>query len=171
MGKGQRKLILTLVAAVLVLGVCNYAQCTQNAVRDDFHEKLVSDTMWSEKADTLPPPKAEKIYKYIKVQVPISDTDTSVIKEDSLELEVVQRMYSDDSTYTAYVSGVAIDSFPRLDSISVKERSIIIEHIVERVRTTTKQKRLTWGVQTGVGVGVMTRQPDIYIGIGMQWNF
>lgn len=166
----SKNIILTLSTLVFILVMCNYAQCTRNAVRDDFYEKLVTDTMWFEKTDTLPPPKAEKVYKYIKVPVPMNDTNTPDMKDDSLELAVVQRKYSDDSTYTAYVSGVAIDSFPRLDSISVKERTITIEHIVERVRTTTKQKRLTWGVQTGVGVGVMTRQPDIYIGIGLQWN-
>ena len=36
-----KNVILGLALAVLVLGVCNYAQCTQNAVRDDFKEKLL----------------------------------------------------------------------------------------------------------------------------------
>lgn len=166
----SKNIILGLSTLVLILGVCNYAQCSRNDVRDDFREKLVIDTLWLEKTDTLPPPKAEKIYKYIKVPVPMSDNNTPDIKDDSLELAVVQRTYSDDSTYTAYVSGVAVDSFPRLDSIKVRQRTITIEHEVERTRTIKKKPPITLGVQAGTGVGIMNKQPDIYIGIGIQWN-
>ena len=166
-----KNLILGLSLAVLVLGVCNYAQCTRNAVRDDFKEKLLIDTLYLEKTDTLPVIQKEIITRYVKVPVPIQDGCGGVdtCQADSVQFAVVQRTYSDDSTYTAYVSGVAVDSFPRLDSIRVVQRTIIKEHEIER--TITKKRPITYGLQVGTGYGIVTKQPDIYIGIGLQWNF
>ena len=166
-----KKLILTLALAVLVLGVCNYAQCTQNAVRDDFREKLLVDTLYLEKTDTVPVIQKETITRYIKVPVPRQDDCGGIdtCSADSVQLAVVQRTYSDDSTYTAYVSGVAVDSFPKLDSIKVTQRIIIKEHEIER--TITKKRPITYGLQIGAGYGIVTKQPDIYIGIGLHWNW
>ena len=31
--------------------------------------------------------------------------------------------------------------------------------------------RLSVGVQVGGGVGIITRQPDFYVGVGAQWRF
>lgn len=166
-----KNLILTLALAVLVLGVCNYAQCTQNAVSDDFREKLLIDTVYVDTTDTTPRIEKEIVTKYIKipVPVPVDSGKIDMCLADSVELPVVQRTYTDDSTYTAYVSGVEVDSFPRLDSICVRMRTIIKEHEVER--TITKKQPITWGLQFGTGVGIITKQPDIYIGIGFEWNF
>jgi hypothetical protein len=166
-----KKLILTLALAVLVLGVCNYAQCTQNAVRNDFREKLLVDTLYLEKTDTVPVIQKETVTRYIKVPVPRQDDCGGIdtCAADSVQLAVVQRTYSDDSTYTAYVSGVAVDSFPRLDSIKVTQRIIIKEHEIER--TITKKRPITYGLQIGGGYGIVTKQPDIYIGIGLHWNW
>lgn len=166
-----KKLILTLALAVLVLVVCNYAQCTQNAVRDDFKEKLLIDTVYVDTTDTTPRIEKEIVVKYIKipVPVPVDSGKVGTCSADSVELPVVQRIYTDDSTYTAYVSGIEVDSFPRLDSIRVRMRTIIKEHEVER--TITKKQPITWGLQFGSGIGIVTKQPDIYIGFGLQWNF
>lgn len=164
-----KNLILTLAIAVLVLGVCNYAQYTRNAVRDDFREKLVIDTVYVETTDTTPRIEKEIVTKYIKIPVPVDSGNIDTCSADSVELPVVQRTYTDDSTYTAYVSGVEVDSFPRLDSIRVSMRTIIKEHEIER--TITKKQPITWGLQFGSGYGIITKQPDIYIGFGIQWNF
>lgn len=166
-----KNLILTLALAVLVLVVCNYAQCTQNTVRDDFKEKLLIDTVYVDTTDTTPRIEKEIVTKYIKipVPVPVDSGKVDTFPSDSVELPVVQRTYTDDSTYTAYVSGIEVDSFPRLDSIRVRMRTIIKEHEVER--TITKKQPITWGLQLGSGYGIITKQPDIYIGLGIQWNF
>ena len=164
----KAKYIILSVFIAFVLGwVCNYTFNDKKPVRDDFKEKLLIDTLYITKTDTMPVPKKEYVVKYIKVPVPKDSTITGSV--DSVQLKVVQRTYSDDSTYTAYISGVAVDSFPRLDSISVTQRTILIDHEVER--TITKTRPLTFGLQTGGGIGITTKKPDIYIGIGLQWNF
>lgn len=169
-----KNIILTVATGVLAFWLGNYAQCNRNAVRDDFREKLVIDTVYIDTVDTTPQLKGEALIKYIKIPVShtVDNKDTSEVMAgvvDSLTLEVVQRTYSDDSTYTAYVSGVAVDSFPRLDSISVRQRTILIDHEIER--TITKKRPLTFGVQGGAGYGITNKKPDIYIGIGLQWSF
>lgn len=161
----KAKYIILIVSVAFVLGwVCNYTFNDKKPVRDDFREKLLIDTIYVTHTDTLPVLRTEVHTKYVSIPV-YRDS----IVTDSVQLEVVQRTYSDDSIYTAYVSGVAVDSFPRLDSISVRQRNILIDHEIER--TITKKRPLTFGLQTGAGYGITTKKPDIYIGIGLQWNF
>lgn len=161
----KAKYIILSVVTAFVLGLlCNYPLGCQNAVKTEIREKLLIDTIYITHTDTLPVLRTEVHTKYVSIPV-YRDS----IVTDSVQMEVVQRTYSDDSTYTAYVSGVAVDSFPRLDSIRVTQRTILIDHEVER--TITKTRPLTFGLQTGAGIGVTTKKPDIYIGIGLQWNF
>lgn len=158
------KLILTLAGSFVLGWVCNCVFNTNKQVRDDFREKLRIDTVYLKKTDTVPPKKEEKVTGIVNVPVP---TDSE--KVDSIPMQVVQRTYTDDSTYTAFVSGVLVDSLPRLDSITVKQRTITITHDVER--TITKRKRLTYGIQVGTGYGIITHRPDIYLGLGVHINF
>ena len=148
---------------VLVL-LCNYALNLRNTGKTEIREKLRIDTLYITKTDTVPKVKKEIHTKYVSVPV----YRDSIIT-DSVSLDVVQRIFSDDSTYTAYVSGAVVDSFPRLDSISITQRNIIIDHEIERI--ITKKKAITFGLQVGAGMGMIQKKPDIYIGIGAQWNF
>lgn len=161
----KAKNVVYLVAAAFVLVLLyNYALSRRNAVKTEIREKLRIDTIYIDNTDTAPKVKKEIHIKYVSVSV----YRDSIIT-DSVRLDVVQRIFSDDSTYTAYVSGAAVDSFPRLDSISITQRNIIIDHEIERI--ITKKKAITFGLQVGAGIGVIQKKPDIYIGIGAQWNF
>lgn len=132
------------------------------------------DTVYTEKTDTMPPKICERIITRVIVKkpsyglkIPNNDTSNTAVS-DSLPLDIVQRVYSDDSTYTAYVSGVAIDDWPKLDSIRVRQRTITNNII--RNNTITKKPLITFGLQVGAGYGIVSRKPDIYIGIGGQIN-
>ena len=37
-------------------------------------------------------------------------------------------------------------------------------------KTVTKKKHWNYGVQTGIGYGIYNRKPDLYIGVGVQYN-
>lgn len=161
----KAKNIFLSVALAFVLGwVCNYTFCPQNRVREEFREKLLVDTQYISITDTLPIVSKEILTRYIYLPVILDSCNI-----DSVPLAVVQRTYTDDSTYTAYVSGVLADSFPRLDSIAIKQRYIYRDHEIERIRE--KKPPITFGLQSGIGYGIIGKKPDIYIGIGMQWNF
>lgn len=100
--------------------------------KKEFKSDTTLVEKWDTIHDTLPPVKGERVVKYITIPCsnsqPDSLTSGGVIKDSMpnslITLPIVQRKYTDDSTYTAYVSGAKIDSFPRLDSIMVRQKTI-----------------------------------------------
>jgi hypothetical protein len=88
---------------------------------------------------------------------------------DTIELPKVQRVYTDDSTYKAWVSGYN----PRLDSINVYRKTI-----KETVTITipVKKKRTFWqrfniGIQAGYGIGLDDKKAHPYLGGGVGFSF
>lgn len=157
----MKKAVFILAVSLVVSLVCNYKQCTRKDVVGDTVTVERTDTQYITKTDTMPVVKYERVTEYVTISCPGDTADTAVV------LPVVQRTFTDDSTYTAYVSGVQYDSFPRLDSITVQQRYIY--HEIERNITVEQKRRLRLGVQAGAGIGVFSRKPDVYIGIGLQW--
>lgn len=159
----MKKAFYFLSVALLVSLVCNYVQCTENDARTDTVTVERIDTQYVTITDTVPVVQRDTVTGYIEIPV----TKDSIVR-DTVRLDVVQRTYTDDSTYTAYVSGIRYQELPKLDSIAVRQRTIYRE--IERTISVNNQRRLSIGLQTGVGVGIIHRQPDIYIGFGIQWK-
>ncbi|MBP3776745.1 MAG: hypothetical protein J6I37_07145 [Prevotella sp.] len=133
----------------------------------------VRDTVYVEVHDTMPAEKGETIIRYITLHDSTADTTVTVTEtqqpmKDSLA--VVQRVYSDDSSYTAYVSGVRIGKWPKLDSINVRRREIT-NTIHETVTVRKKQSRWKVGLQTGYGYGLSSKQFEPYVGLGVTCAF
>ena len=132
----------------------------------DVDVVIKRDTVWKDTTIYEPAP-AETIdigrVVYIRVTVP-GPSDTITL-HDSIDVPVpiYQKRY-DDSLYTAWVSGYE----PNLDSIDLR-----LPTITETVTKTIVKPapRLSVGIQAGAGVGVFSRQPDIYLGVGAQWRF
>lgn len=122
------------------------------------------DTIYITMRDTLPAMKGETIVRYIKVQVPAEDT----AQKDSIP--VVQRIFTDDSIYTAYISGIRYDSLPKLDSIIVRQRTIT--NTIREIITEKEKVRSRWniGIQGGYGIGLQTGKPEPFIGIGISYS-
>ena len=158
----MKKAVFILAVALLMSLVCNYKQCTGNDAKTDIMTVERIDTQYITKTDTVPVVQHETITKYVDIPV-YRDS----IVHDTLSVPVVQRTYTDDSTYTAFISGLQYDVYPLLDSITVQQRTIY--HDIERTITIEQKRRLRLGVQAGAGIGVFSRKPDVYIGIGLQW--
>lgn len=126
----------------------------------------IRDTIYVEIHDTMPLVREKKVVQYIKIPVPVSEDSVAT---DSLTLPVIQKTYSDDSTYTAYVSGLKYEQWPKLDSIIVRQRTI--ETIVERT-ITVRKKQSRWGIGVigGYGIGIINRKPEPYIGLGVSYT-
>lgn len=122
----------------------------------------IRDTIYVEIHDTMPLVREKKVVQYIKIPVPVSEDSVAT---DSLTLPVIQKTYSDDSTYTAYVSGLDYEQWPKLDSITVRQRNI--EAIVERTITVSKkQSRWGIGITGGYSFGLADYKFQPYIGFG-----
>lgn len=166
---------VTYIALALLLLVSVLLNIYQYKTRElPARTDTVETVRWDTLHDSLPPLKGEKVIKYIKVPCSSSQPDSLTsgggIKDSMpnslITLPIVQRKYTDDSTYTAYVSGARVDSFPRLDSIITRQRTL------ERIVTRTVYMRKggfsvkvrpavtagydpvhgSWGVMAGVAV-------------------
>lgn len=164
--------IITVFVLMLLTGVSVYKCCGAkegNGSDTIKVEKVEShDTIYIEKHDTLPAEKGETIIKYVKVPVYSEYSDTVIIK-DSVDMAIVQKQYSDDSSYTAYVSGIRYDDLPKLDSIIVRNK-IITNTIKETI--TIQKKRSHWqiGLQAGYGYGFLYKGFEPYVGVGLAYT-
>ena len=159
-----------LLFVLLVLAVASFI--IGRFVVKDRQKLIKTDTVTvvkiKEVHDTLPQIKTEKVIKYITLN---GKTDTLFVKDsvqgDSMVLPVVQRVYTDDSTYRAYISGVRVGEYPKMDSIAVRQR------LIERTITNTIKRKQHWrfGVGVNAGVSIITGNPDMTAGFFAGYTF
>ena len=132
----------------------------------EIKEKITTVTKIDTIMDTVLVVKKEKVIKVIRdtlVNVEfIRDTvDTAKVVAD---IPIVQKEYSDDSTYTAWVSGYR----PNLDSINVYRKNI---YVTKEVFTdVNSRKRFGVGPVLYGGYNVSGRRFDYGIGIGVTYS-
>lgn len=172
--KNTREIIKLLLVAVIlssIVGVCWFCDGWVARYIDGQKDTLsirvdsVSDTVYVEKHDTIPVERERKVLCYVEIPVPLPSDGVS---EDSgtITLPVVQKTYSDDSTYTAYVSGVDYQQWPKLDSITIRQREIT-NTITKTITIQKKHSRWNVGLQAGYGYGLQYRGFEPYVGIGV----
>ena len=155
---------VTYIALALLLMVSVLLNILQYKTRAlPARTDTVETVRWDTVRDTLPEVRYEWITRYVRVPDSVFIHDTATGER---VLQIVQRTYTDDSTYTAYVSGARVDSFPRLDSIITRQRTL--ERIVTRTVYMRKggfsvkvrpavtagydPVRRSWGVMAGLAV-------------------
>ena len=121
--------------------------------------------------DSVPKLVYQNVVRYVK-ETPISLHDTvymskneeNVYLTDSGEIVVpiTRKVYTDDSTYRAVISGYKAS----LDEIETyRERRVITNTV-----THYKVRRWNVGVTGGIGYGLMTRKPDVFVGVGVTYR-
>lgn len=128
-------------------------------------EIVRADTVY--RCDTVRCPivRDSVVTRYVTRRLAVMRVDTlrqcdTVRAVDTVEvsLPIVQKVYR-DTNYTAWVSGYE----PRLDSISVRHRTIIERRTV--------RERGRWGVGLQVGYGIdKTFKPTPYVGVGLMYR-
>lgn len=124
--------------------------------------RVEHDTIWRDSIIREPLVRDSIVMKTVYVKVHHYLNGDTVHDSIEVPIPIVQKRY-DDSLYTAWVSGY----LPKLDSLRL--------HLPEITTTITKtitkpSPRLSVGIQTGAGFGIINRQADIYVGIGAQYN-
>lgn len=125
------------------------------------------DTAWRDTTIYKPVPvdshKTGEIV-YIRVSYPVAAPGDTITIHDSIDVPIpIEQKRYEDTLYTAWVSGYR----PALDSILIHQREItttITKTIVKPA------PRLSVGIQTGAGVGLLQHRPDIYLGVGIQYR-
>ena len=122
-------------------------------------EKVVTREVRDTIHDTIPEVRYEKLvavrHDTLKVVelIPGDTTSTAVVAE----IPVTQKEYSDDSSYTAWVSGYK----PNLDSINIYKKTIYIDRTV----TKTKKQNFFVGPYVGYGYDFSSGKPGPTVGI------
>lgn len=157
--------LILLMAGSFCLGRWWMAGATGDVTEESRDTVVVKDTV-RVPGEALPAQViAEEVIRYKYVPVLLTDTliehDTLIRVKDSVAvIPVMRKTYTDSATYRAVVSGYD----PRLEEIEVYRDNMTI--------TVQKKKARRWGVgvQAGAGVGLFNRQPDIFVGLGVQYN-
>lgn len=129
----------------------------------DRTEVIRTDTIT--KVDTLVIEKPIPDTVYIKeiITDTVYSTDSVLVE---VQLPVETKVYTDDSTYSATISGYKAN----LEEFRVFPTTTTIynEKVLE---IASKQPLITHGVQVGVGYGITSKSITPYIGYGISINF
>lgn len=163
------KFIKTLFIVLFALLFISFGFNVYYVVKDkdvEIKEKITTVTKIDTIMDTVLVVKKEKVIKVIRdtlvnVEFICDTVDTAKVVAD---IPIVQKEYSDDSTYTAWVSGYR----PSLDSINIYRKNISINK-----ETVIKKKDIhRFGIGPVVygGYNFGTKKLDYGVGIGVSYH-
>lgn len=156
-------IIIFLLLISIIFNIIYY-----NKYNNILYNKNNIDTVEVVKVDSFI--KVDTVTKWYPKPVEIKVRDTIYLSIDSVKNEgdsiLLPRETKtyEDSTYRAVVSGFK----PSLDTLMVFPKTIYIS--TEKVREIEKKDRFNIGLQVGSGYGIFTKSPDVYVGIGIQYN-
>ena len=146
--------------------------------RTEIQTKVETDTVFQERIDTI-----HLTHTVTRYRPQPTRTDTIFIT-DAQTQEVAQHIkktYEVDSLHidttcippasVNYHLLVRTDNYD-IDSIALRF-NVDYPKIIQTqtiTKTVTRKKHWNYGIQTGFGYGVYNRKPDLYIGVGIQYN-
>ena len=153
----------------MIMGKCS---------RIEIQTKVETDTVFQERIDTIhlthtvtryrpQPTRTDTIF--------VTDTQTQEVAQHIKKTYEVDSLHIDTTcTPPASVNYhllVRTDNY-NVDSIALRF-NVDYPKIIQTqtiTKTVTRKKRWNYGIQTGFGYGVYNRKPDLYIGLGIQYN-
>ena len=162
------------VSVICILLSMTMGKCS----RTEIQTKVETDTVFQERIDTV-----HLTHTVTRYRPQPTRTDTIFIT-DAQTQEVAQHIkktYEVDSLHidttcippasVNYHLLVRTDNYD-IDSIALRF-NVDYPKITQTqtiTKTVTKKKHWNYGIQTGLGYGIYNRKPDLYIGVGFQYN-
>ena len=153
----------------MVMGKCS---------KTEIQTKVETDTVFQERIDTIhithtvtryrpQPTRTDTIF--------ITDTQTQEVAQHIKKTYEVDSLHIDTTCIPPasvnYHLLVRTDNY-EVDSIALRF-NVDYPKIIQTqtiTKTVTRKKHWNYGIQTGLGYGVYNRKPDLYIGLGIQYN-
>lgn len=153
----------------MVMGKCS---------KTEIQTKVETDTVFQERIDTIhlthtvtryrpQPTRTDTIF--------ITDTQTQEVAQHIKKTYEVDSLHIDTTCIPPasvnYHLLVRTDNYD-VDSIALRF-NVDYPKITQTqtiTKTVTRKKHWNYGIQTGFGYGVYNRKPDLYIGVGIQYN-
>ena len=146
--------------------------------KTEIQTKVETDTVFQERIDTI-----HITHTVTRYRPQPTRTDTIFIT-DAQTQEVAQHIkktYEVDSLHidTTCIPPASVNYHLLVRTDNYDVDSIALRFNVDYpkitqtqtiTKTVTKKKRWNYGIQTGLGYGVYNRKPDLYIGVGIQYN-
>ena len=162
------------VSVICILLSMMMGKCSKTEIQT----KVETDTVFQEHIDTIhithtvtryrpQPTRTDTIF--------ITDAQTQEVAQHIKKTYEVDSLHIDTTcTPPASVNYhllVRTDNYD-VDSIALRF-NVDYPKIIQTqtiTKTVTKKKRWNYGIQTGFGYGVYNRKPDLYIGVGIQYD-
>lgn len=163
------------VSVICILLSMTMGKCSKTEIQT----KVETDTVFQERIDTIhlthtvtryrpQPTRTDTIF--------ITDTQTQEVAQHIKKTYEVDSLHIDTTcTPPASVNYhllVRTDNYD-VDSIALRF-NVDYPKIIQTqtiTKTITKKKHWNYGIQTGFGYGIFNRKPDLYIGVGLTYNF
>ena len=147
--------------------------------RTEIQTKVETDTVFQERIDTMhithtvtryrpQPTRTDTIF--------VTDTQTQEVAQHIKKTYEVDSLHIDTTCIPPasvnYHLLVRTDNYD-VDSIALRF-NVDYPKIIQTqtiTKTVTKKKHWNYGIQTGFGYGIYNRKPDLYIGVGLTYNF
>lgn len=162
------------VSVICILLSMAMGKCSKTKIKT----KVETDTVFQERIDTMhithtvtryrpQPTRTDTIF--------VTDTQTQEVAQhikktyevDSLQIDTTSKPHG----MVSYHLLVRTDNYD-VDSIALRF-NVDYPKITQTqtiTKTITKKKHWNYGIQTGIGYGIYNRKPDLYIGVGFQYN-
>ena len=162
------------VSVICILLSMTMGKCSKTEIQT----KVETDTVFQERIDTIhlthtvtryrpQPTRTDTIF--------VTDTQTQEVAQhikktyevDSLQIDTTSTPHG----MVSYHLLVRTDNND-VDSIALRF-NVDYPKITQTqtiTKTITKKKHWNYGIQTGIGYGIYNRKPDLYIGVGIQYN-
>lgn len=163
------------VSVICILLSMTMGKCS----RTEIQTKVETDTVFQERIDTVhlthtvtryrPQPtrtdtifvtdtQTQEVAQHIKktYEVDSLHIDTTCIPPASVNYHLLVRTDNNDIDSIALRFNVDYPKITQTQTIT---------------KTITKKKHWNYGIQTGFGYGIYNRKPDLYIGVGLTYNF
>ena len=162
------------VSVICILLSMMVGKCSKTEIQT----KVETDTVFQERIDTIhithtvtryrpQPTRTDTIF--------ITDAQTQEVAQHIKKTYEVDSLHIDTTCIPPasvnYHLLVRTDNYD-IDSIALRF-NVDYPKIIQTqtiTKTVTRKKRWNYGIQTGFGYGVYNRKPDLYIGVGIQYN-
>ena len=162
------------VSVICILLSMMVGKCSKTEIQT----KVETDTVFQERIDTIhlthtvtryrpQPTRTDTIF--------VTDTQTQEVAQHIKKTYEVDSLHIDTTCIPPasvnYHLLVRTDNYD-VDSIALRF-NVDYPKIIQTqtiTKTVTKKKHWNYGIQTGLGYGIYNRKPDLYIGVGINYN-
>lgn len=166
--------ILIGVSVICILLSMMVGKCS----RTEIKTKVETDTVFQERIDTMhithtvtryrpQPTRTDTIFVTDAQTQEVAQHIKKTYEVDSLQIDTTSTPHGSVSYHLL----VRTDNYD-VDSIALRF-NVDYPKIIQTqtiTKTITKKKHWNYGIQTGFGYGIYNRKPDLYIGVGIQYN-